>query len=456
MGSLKYQSLKKIIKFSIKYNSKTYFNLVKKDSQNKYIPPSGKVITQKDLNTMIEASLNMNLTGGKFNIKFEQNLCKYFNLNFALAVNSGSSANLLAITALKSNLLGDKKLNDFDEVLTVATCFPTTVAPIIQNNLIPVFIDINKETYNIEVEQIENFINSKTKAIFIAHTLGNPFNLNKIKQICKKYNLWLIEDNCDSLGSMYDGKLTGSFGDISTLSFYPAHHITSGEGGAVLTNNPIVNKILHSLRDWGRDCTCKPAVDNSCGKRFSLQYGSLPKGFDHKYIYSDFGYNFKMTDWQAALGYSQLKRINFNTKKRKLNFNLIYESLKNFHKYLTLPHKEEQSNPSWFGFPITVIPNDFFTKNDLVNYLEKSGIGTRPIFAGNILRHPLFINNDVKLKIKNSNILLSSQLNEDNFKELPNTDFVMNNSFWIGLWHGLKFIQIEYIISQFSNFFDRI
>lgn len=403
-----------------------------------YIPASGKVVDENDLCNLIDASLDMWLTSGRYGDEFEGEFSKFLGLKYTSLVNSGSSANLVAVTALTSHKLGDKRLKPGDEVITVAAGFPTTVAPIIQNGLIPVFVDVELETYNIKIEELEKAISSKTKAIILAHTLGNPFNLNKILEISKKYDLWVIEDNCDALGSQYEGKYTGTFGHISTYSFYPAHHITMGEGGAVVTNDLKLHNIIRSIRDWGRDCICPPGKDNFCGNRFTQQHGNLPSGYDHKYVYSHFGYNLKVTDMQAAIGVSQLKKLSSFIDKRKENYIKIYKGLKQFEEYMILPKATENSEPSWFGFPITLKQNNKFDRKDIVKFLEEKRIGTRLLFAGNILKQPLFTENQVKYRI---------------IGELKNTDIVMTNTFWIGLWPGIDNQQIEYVLEVFEQFF---
>ena len=448
--------LDRILRENLKQLSKIYFELCKKDNSRQYIPPSGKVLDEKELFNMIEASLDMWLTTGRFNDEFERKLADFVGVKYALTTNSGSSANLLAVSALTSYKLGEKRLKEGDEVITVAAGFPTTVAPIIQNNLIPVFVDVELGTYNIDPDQIEESITEKTKAIFVAHTLGNPFDLSKVMEIAKKYDLWVIEDNCDALGSKYKEKYTGSFGHISTISFYPAHHITMGEGGTVLTNNDELYKIIMSFRDWGRDCWCPPGKDDTCGRRFNWKLGNLPKGYDHKYIYSHLGYNLKITDWQAAIGLAQLEKLPGFIEKRKENFKLLYEGLKEFEDYLILPRATPDSDPSWFGFPITVKENAPFNKLELVKYLENNGIGTRQLFAGNMLRHPAFIETDIKLRIKNSDIINSKELSEEHYKLLPNTDKVMNGTFWIGVWPGIDKEDIEKIGNIFTEFFKNV
>jgi len=402
------------------------------------IPPSGKVIGANELQFMVDASLDGWLTTGRFNKAFEERLASYLGTRYVLTTNSGSSANLLALTALTSPKLGDKALLPGDEVITVAASFPTTVNPIIQNNLIPVFIDVDLATYNIQVDKIEAAISSKTKAIMIAHTLGNPYNLSEVKRIAEKYNLWLIEDCCDALGTTYNDQMVGTFGDIATLSFYPAHHITTGEGGAVFTQSPKLNKLIESFRDWGRDCFCNPGVDNTCGKRFDWQLGSLPKGYDHKYIYSHLGYNLKMTDMQAACGLAQMDRIEGFIDKRKKNFNYLKKGLQPFSDLIILPEATKNSDPSWFGFPITIKPESRINRIDLLRFLDNHKIGARLLFSGNIIRQPYFKN-----------------LNYRIFSELTNTDVIMNHSFWLGVYPGINEKMLDFIIAKISVFLSK-
>jgi CDP-4-dehydro-6-deoxyglucose reductase, E1 len=427
---------KQIIDLTRNYYEKTH--LPKKFIPGKtMIPVSGKVFDETELQLLISSSLDFWLTSDRFNREFEKNLSNFLNSTFVLTTNSGSSANLLAITALKSKELGTRSMNDGDEVITVAAGFPTTVNPIIQNDLVPVFIDVKLGTYAIDETKIENAITKKTKAIMLAHTLGNPFNLDYVKELCKKYNLWLIEDCCDALGSTYENKHVGSFGDIGTLSFFPAHHITMGEGGAVFTDNPLLKKIIESIRDWGRDCFCAPGKNNTCGKRFEWKLGTLPEGYDHKYTYSNLGYNLKITDMQASIGLGQLTKLSKFVYSRKENFSYLKNALNEFKKYLVLPESTPRSEPSWFGFPITVKNSAPFSKNDLVNFLASKLIDTRPLFAGNITKQPYFEN--VSYRIVDT---------------LENTDLIMNNTFWIGVFPGLTKNMLNYVISQFKLFFE--
>lgn len=419
-----------------------------------YIPPSGKLLGVEELENMIDATLDMWLTSGRFNAEFEKKFAKYLDVKHALSTNSGSSANLLAFSALTSYKLGGRAIKKGDEVITVASGFPTTVNPIIQQGCIPVFVDCKIGTYNIDANKIEEAITDKTKAIFIAHTLGNMFDLDKIQTICKKHNLWLIEDTCDALGAEYKGKKAGTIGDIGTFSFYPAHHLTMGEGGAVVTNDPQLYKIIMSFRDWGRDCCCPPGKDGVCNKRFTQQLGNLPYGYDHKYTYSHIGFNLKITDWQAALGCSQIDKLDSFLKIRESNAKYLSEKLSDLKDYLILPEIERNSKPSWFGYLISVKPNSKFNKQQLVEYLENNGIGTRQLFAGNILRQPMIADNNVDLKIGNSKIINSKDLNEQHYKLLPNTEFIMNNTFWVGVFPALGEKEISKIADTIRKFIN--
>ncbi|WP_157147170.1 lipopolysaccharide biosynthesis protein RfbH [Brachyspira pilosicoli] len=403
------------------------------------VPVSGRVFDENDIATLVDSALDFHLTTYRYNDEFEKGLKEFFGLKYALSCNSGSSANLIAVSSLKSHLLKDKALKDGDEVITVAAGFPTTVNPILQNNLTPVFVDVELETYNVNANLIEKAITNKTKAIILAHTLGNPFNLKKVKEICEKYNLWLIEDCCDAFGSIYNGKKTGTFGDIATLSFYPAHHITMGEGGAVLTDNPILKKAMESIRDWGRDCWCPPGCDNTCNQRFNQKLGDLPEGYDHKYTYSHLGYNLKITDMQAACGVAQLRKVNGFIEKRKSNFNKLKEKLQKFDKYFILPKAQENSEPSWFGFLISIKEDAPFTRNDIVKYLNDNRIGTRLLFAGNITKQPYMIGRNYRV-----------------VGELKNSDFIMNNTFWIGVYPGINYEMIKYIEKYFDSYINKI
>ncbi len=419
---------------------------------NRYLPPSGKVLGVEELHNMLDATLDMWLTTGRFNDAFEKELARFFGLKYALSTNSGSSANLLAMSALTSPKLKERQLHAGDEVITVAAGFPTTVNPIIQNQLVPVFVDVDLNTLNLDVSQLEEARSEKTKAVFIAHTLGNVFDLDAVVAFCEKHGLWLIEDNCDALGSRYNGKLTGTFGHIATLSFYPAHHITMGEGGAVLTNDSRLYNILMSFRDWGRDCWCPPGKDNTCGSRFCFQLGSLPKGYDHKYSYSHIGYNLKITDWQAACGLAQLKKADGFIEQRKANFKRLLEGLSPLGEHLILPTTSAKADPSWFGFAITVKETAPFSKKDLVEYLESKGIGTRHLFAGNLLRQPAYVHKPFPLRIRDSALLLSTELNDSHYERLPNADAVMHHTFWIGVWAGLDAADLDRMVDAVTLF----
>jgi CDP-6-deoxy-D-xylo-4-hexulose-3-dehydrase len=403
-----------------------------------YIHYAGRVYDEKEITSLVDASLDFWLTTGRYAKQFEEDFAKFLGLKYCILVNSGSSANLLALSSLTSPKLNSKRLKPGDEVITVACGFPTTLNPIIQNNLIPVFIDVDLGTYNIQANLIEKAITKRTRAIFVAHTLGNPANLNKIMKIVEKYNLWFIEDNCDSLGSKYEGRYTGTFGHVSTSSFYPAHHITMGEGGAVLTDDSALKKIILSFRDWGRDCWCEPGKDNTCGLRFAKQFGELPSGYDHKYVYSHIGYNLKLTDMQAAIGVEQLKKLPQFIESRKNNFIFLKIELKKYEKYFILPEATENSEPSWFGFPILVKNNSTFTRDKIVRYLNENKIATRMLFGGNLLKQPAYKN--IKCRVLGS---------------LENTDLVMNNLFWIGVYPGLTYEMLKYMVKIIGEFIKK-
>jgi CDP-6-deoxy-D-xylo-4-hexulose-3-dehydrase len=398
------------------------------------IPPSGKVLGPEELVNLVDASLDAWLTTGRFNDAFEKKLSAYLGVPHVLTCNSGSSANLLALTALTSPLLGERALKPGDEVITAAAGFPTTVNPILQNNLIPVFVDSHIPTYNPLPETIEAAISNKTRAIMIAHTLGNPFAAEEIRTIADRHNLWLIEDCCDALGATYKNQKVGTFGHLGTLSFYPAHHITMGEGGAVFTADPLLKRIVESFRDWGRDCWCNPGCDNTCGKRFDWQLGDLPAGYDHKYVYSHLGYNLKITDMQAAIGLAQLDRLENFIITRQNNFAYLSKRLADIDQ-LTLPVATTGSNPSWFGFPITLREEADFDRLTLLRYLDQYKVGTRLLFAGNITRQPY--------------------MHGRNFRcsgNLDNADLIMNNTFWVGLWPGLSEAALEYLTETLIQF----
>jgi CDP-6-deoxy-D-xylo-4-hexulose-3-dehydrase len=415
-----------------------------KSNNDKFMPGEsrikfgGRVYDEKEMMNLVDSALDFWLTAGRYAKQFEKELAEFLGVRHCLLTNSGSSANLLAVSALTSPKLGKRQLKPGDEVITVACGFPTTLNPILQNNLTPVFLDVEVGTYNVNPSDIEKAVSRKTKAIFIAHTLGNPADMAKILKIAKKYNLWLIEDNCDALGSKYRGKYTGSFGDISTCSFYPAHHITMGEGGAVLTGNPLLKNIVMSFRDWGRDCWCETGHDDTCKKRFSWQIGKLPFGYDHKYIYSHIGYNLKITDMQAAIGVAQLKKLPFFIKKRQENYVFLYKHLQDYKKYIILPKTCRNSEPSWFGFPILVKESAPFKRNEIVDYLEKNKIATRMLFGGNLLKQPAYEN--IKYRVHGN---------------LENTDLTMNNLFWIGVYPGIKKEQLDYMRTVFDKFMGK-
>ncbi len=399
------------------------------------VPASGKVIGAAELKNMVEASLDGWLTTGRFNDAFEKKLAAFLGVKHVLTTNSGSSANLLAFTALTSPSLGLRALQPGDEVISVAAGFPTTINPIIQNRCVPVFVDVDIPTYNINVELIEQAITPKTKAVMLAHTLGNPYNLRVITDICKKYRLWLIEDCCDALGSRYDGQLVGTFGDIGTLSFYPAHHITMGEGGAVFTNNPDLKRVIESFRDWGRDCYCAPGKDNTCGKRFGWQLGTLPQGYDHKYTYSHLGYNLKITDMQAACGLAQLDRANEFIEARKQNFKYLKDGLRELEEFLILPEATANSDPSWFGFPITLREDAPVSRVDLLKFLDQHKVGTRLLFAGNVTRQPYFVDQPHRVA-----------------SALDNADRIMKQTFWIGVQPALTREMLDHNIDTLRGF----
>ncbi len=406
------------------------------------IPYAARVFDEKEMCSLVDSALDFWLTAGKYCDRFEKELAEFLHVHYCCLVNSGSSANLLAFMALTSPLLGERQVRPGDEIITLAAGFPTTVTPIIQYGAIPVFVDVTLPEYNIDPREVRKAISAETKGIMVAHTLGNPFDLSEISSICQEHNLWLIEDNCDALGSKYfmngEWKYTGTIGDIGTSSFYPPHHMTMGEGGAVYTNSPLLGKIVKSLRDWGRDCICPSGRDNFCGHRFDRQYGELPKGYDHKYVYSHFGYNLKATEMQAAIGCEQLKKLPGFIEKRIVNWKKLYAGLADLEEYFVLPAATPHSVPSWFGFLLTL--RDGVEREPLVRYLEAHGIQTRMLFAGNLLRHPCF--SDPKMR--------------DRYRvigTLGNTDVVLNKTFWIGVYPGLSDAQINYIISMIHEYF---
>ena len=398
------------------------------------VPVSGKVFDHTEMEHLVDSSLDFWLTTGRFAKQFEKKFAQWFGVRHCLLVNSGSSANLVALSALTSPTLGERQLKPGDEVITAAAGFPTTVNPILQNNLVPVFVDAHIPTYNLDVTQLEAARSDKTKAIMIAHTLGNPFDLETVMAFARRYNLWVIEDTCDALGATYNGQKAGTFGDLSTMSFYPAHHITMGEGGAVMTNNPALKKLVESFRDWGRDCWCEPGVDDTCGKRFGWQLGDLPAGYDHKYTYSHIGYNLKLSDMQAAVGVAQLEKLEGFIEQRRKNFAYLLEGLRPLEEFLILPEATPHSDPSWFGFPITVRESAPISRNDLVRALELQKIGTRLLFGGNLLRQPAY-KDIAHRKIGN----------------LETADRIMNQTFWVGVYPGLTKAMLDHIVSSVAQ-----
>ncbi|MEA3493980.1 MAG: lipopolysaccharide biosynthesis protein RfbH [Candidatus Margulisiibacteriota bacterium] len=401
---------------------------------------AGRVFDEKEISNLIDSSLDFWLTAGRYADKFERGLADFLGVKYCSLVNSGSSANLLAFMALTSLKLGDKRIKPGDEVITVAAGFPTTIAPIIQYGAVPVFVDVSIPSYNIDCSQLEKALSNKTKAVMIAHTLGNPFDVKAVKAFCEKHGLWLIEDNCDALGSKYAGEYTGSFGHVATSSFYPPHHITMGEGGAVYTNDEQIKKNVDSFRDWGRDCWCPAGKDNTCSKRFQWQLGELPKGYDHKYTYSHFGYNLKATDMQAAIGCAQLEKLPSFINARKKNWKYLRESLQELADIFILPEPMENSDPSWFGFLLTVKENAGFSRDDVVKHLESKGIQTRMLFAGNMIKHPCF--DEMRREGKGYRVV----------SDLKNTDVIMNQTFWIGVYPGLTKAMLDYMITNIKEF----
>ncbi len=401
------------------------------------IPVSGKVFDAEEMLSATEAVLDGWWTEGRFTALFEHRLAKWLGVKYVSLVNSGSSANLVALTALTSVKLGEERLMPGDEVITVAAGFPSTVNPIIQNGLVPVFVDVELGSYNMNTERMKEALSPKTGAVMVAHTLGNPFNLGEVKRFCDENNLWLIEDDCDALGSLYCGKHTGSYGDVATCSFYPAHHITMGEGGAVFTNDSRLFKIIESVRDWGRDCWCQPGKDNTCGQRFCWQLGDMPYGYDHKYIYSEIGYNLKATDMQAAIGLAQLKKLDGFVAKRRENFKALYDGLKKIEQFFVLPTWLQEAEPSWFGFLLTAREDAPFTRDDIVQFLNGKKIATRYLFAGNLLRQPYMVDRKPLHRVVG---------------ELTNTEIIMNRTFWIGVYPGLTREMLEYVMASFGEF----
>ncbi len=428
------ETRKEIMELTRKYYRET-FGTQRFDSKNDLIHYAGRVFDDEELVNLIDSSLDFYLTANRFTVQFEEDFAGYLGLSEAVLVNSGSSANLVAISSLTSEKLGDRRLKPGDEVITVAAGFPTTVAPIIQNQLIPVFVDVNLGDYNAIPERLMEAVSPKTRAIFMAHTLGNPFDIDTVLELVKKHDLWLIEDNCDSLGSRYKGKLTGSIGHISTNSFYPAHHITMGEGGCVVTDDRDLARIAKSFRDWGRDCYCAGGKSNTCGKRFSQQIGNLPKGYDHKYVFSHIGYNLKATEMQAAIGCAQLKKLGRFVNCRIQNHHRLMEILAPYNERLILPKATPLSDPSWFAFAITVAPSAGFTRNKLTQFLEANRIETRNLFSGNLLRHPAF--EKIQCRIVG---------------DLTNTDTIMNDTFFIGIYPGIHDAHLNKIAETFQRF----
>ena len=399
------------------------------------IPVAGRVFDADDVSSLVDSALDFWLTTGRFAHRFEREFARFLGIRHAILCNSGSSANLLAISTLTSPKLAERRLQPGDEVITVAAGFPTTINPVIQNGLIPVFLDIELGTYNIDVRHLEEAVSPRTRAVMMAHTLGNPFNLDAVMEVVQRHNLWLIEDNCDALGSKYHGKLTGTFGDMATVSFYPAHHMTMGEGGCVLTDHPRLKVLIESFRDWGRDCWCDPGKENTCGKRFDWQLGDLPYGYDHKYIYSHIGYNLKATDMQAAVGVSQLKKLPGFIAARKSNWQTLYDGLKPLEEFFLLPQPTLDSEPSWFGFPITIRESAPFKRNDLISFLSQRKIDTRLLFSGNLTYQPAYRHIPHRV-----------------VGELTNTDNVTYRSFWIGVYPGLTKEMLGYVLQSFEEF----
>lgn len=400
---------------------------------------AGRVFDEHELINLIDSSLDFWLTEGRYSEQFSEKISEFLNVSNVILVNSGSSANLIALSALTSEKLGERRLKPGDEVISVAAGFPATVTPIIQNNLIPVFVDVDLPTYNIDIEMLKKAISKKTKCIFLAHTLGNPFNIEAVMNIAQENDLWVVEDNCDAFGSKYKDKYTGTFGHISTISFYPAHHITTGEGGAVVTNDEILSKIIKSFRDWGRDCYCAGGENNTCGKRFSQNFGTLPYGYDHKYVYSEIGYNLKMTDMQAAIGAAQIDKLPKFCKNRKENFNSYIEIFSNYSDYFILPKATEHSEPAWFSFIVTVKEEAPFKRDELIKYFNENNIETRNLFAGNMVRQPAFINKNYRIA-----------------DHLKNSDYIMNNTFFLGTYPGNTKEILNFIADKVDFFMRKL
>lgn len=402
------------------------------------VPVTGKLFDEEEMAMLVDASLDFWLTAGRYAKRFETEFARYARRRYALLTNSGSSANLLALTALTSPMLGDRRLMPGDEVITAAAGFPTTVNPILQNGLVPVFLDASIPTYNVNADLLESAVGPKTKAIMLAHTLGNPFHLDEVMRVARQFGLWVVEDMCDAVGATYRGSSVGTFGDLATVSFYPAHHMTMGEGGAVLTSDPLLKRIVESFRDWGRDCWCDPGCDNTCGKRFGWQLGELPRGYDHKYTYRHLGYNLKATDLQAAVGVAQLRKLPAFITARRSNFAYLKEALGGLQDVLELPEAEPHSEPSWFGFALTVRPDAGLSRNGLVSALERANIRTRMLFGGNLLRHPAY--EGIRCRIPGS---------------LAQSDRIMNDTFWIGVHPGLTPDMLEYVVRTLYAAFGR-
>ena len=476
VGTLKAEVTDKILRLNERYFVRNYYNFSHK--QKPFIPGksrinyAGRVFDASEMMNLVDASLDFWLTAGRYDREFCEKLSAYLNTSDmpdvkSITVNSGSSANLLAIGSLTSPKLGGLKLSEGDEVITVAAGFPTSIAPIVQNSLVPVFVDVELGSYNIDTGKIEEAISEKTKAVFLAHTLGMPFDLNKILELAEKYRLWVIEDNCDALGAEYTLKReynlirhkkvsgrgkTGTFGHIGTSSFYPAHQITMGEGGAVYTSDIDLYRIAESFRDWGRDCWCEPGCDNTCGKRFKQQLGKLPFSYDHKYTYSHIGYNLKITDMQAAIGVAQMDKIPAFAEKRLQNWKRLENGLKDLKDVFILPIYPKNSIPSPFGFALTVRDNAKFTREDIVSFLEKNNIQTRTVFAGNMLRQPAFADAKIKLRIGNSPLLISKNLTDEQYSRLPNTEIIMHRTFWVGVYPGMTEEMVDFMINKIREF----